>query len=188
IIGLVSGGLFHGVQLWVNLPGRSKMIPPRYQNLDAGSVTLLSSPDGGALIRLISGEIDGHRGPGSTHTPILVAHATLAPGARLAVPWNTEFNALVYGLDGRGSVGLECHDLGLGQLAVFGVGDTVVLQAHESSALDVLLLGGRPLREPVVAHGPFVMNTRDEIRQAFEDFQSGRLGVVPPDGIRPYRL
>ena len=184
---VVSGGLFHGVQLWVNLPSRSKMISPRYQNLEADLVTLLSSPDGGTLIRLIAGDLGGHRGPGSTHTPIVVAHATLAPGARVELPWNPQFNALAYGLEGVGLVGAERHDFGLGQLAVFGPGDSVILQASATRSLDVLLLGGQPLREPIVAYGPFVMNSEDEIRQAFADYQSGRVGTVPIGGIRPYR-
>lgn len=184
---VVSGGLFHGIQLWVNLPSRSKMISPRYQNLEADLVTLLSSPDGGALIRLIAGELDGHQGPGSTHTPIVVAHATLAPGARVELPWNPQFNALAYGLEGEGLVGQERHTFGLGRLAVFGSGDSIVLQASDQRALDVLLLGGQPLREPVVAYGPFVMNSEAEIRQAFADYQSGRLGTVPVGGIRPFR-
>src|SRR6476619_8543824 len=91
---VVSGGLFHGIQLWVNLPAKDKMISPRYQNLEGDLVTLLSSPDGGALLRLIAGDVDGHAGPGSTHTPIVVAHATVAPGARLSVPWPAGHNAL----------------------------------------------------------------------------------------------
>jgi redox-sensitive bicupin YhaK (pirin superfamily) len=184
---VMSGGLFHGVQLWVNLPSRSKMISPRYQNLEADLVTLLSSPDGGALVRLIAGELDGHQGPGSTQTPIVVAHATLAPGARVELPWNPQFNALAYGLEGEGFVGEERHAFGLGRLAVFGPGDSIVLQASDQRALDVLLLGGQPLREPIVAYGPFVMSTEDEIRQAFADYQSGRLGTVPIGGIRPFR-
>lgn len=184
---VISGGLFHGIQLWVNLPSRSKMLSPKYQNLEADLVTLLSSPDGGALIRLIAGDLAGHQGPGATHTPIVVAHITLAPGARMELPWNPQFNALAYGLDGEGFVGDERHGFGLGRLAVFGPGDTIVLQASDQRALDVLLLGGQPLREPVVAYGPFVMNTEDEIRQAFADYQSGRLGTVPIGGIRPYR-
>lgn len=184
---VVSGGLFHGIQLWVNLPSRSKMATPRYQNLEADEVTLLSSPDGGALIRLIAGDLDGHRGPGATHTPVVVVHATIAPGAQLALPWDVAFNALAYGLEGRGDVGEERHEFGLGNLAVFGVGEMITLRASDVESLEVLLLGGRPLREPIVAYGPFVMNSQSEIRQAFEDYQSGRLGTVPIGGIRPYR-
>jgi redox-sensitive bicupin YhaK (pirin superfamily) len=183
---VVRGGLFHGVQLWVNLPSRSKMIAPAYQNLEGDLVALVASPDGGALVRLIAGDLGEFHGPGSTHTPIVVAHATLAPGARLEVPWNPAFNALAYALDGAGSVGDERAPFRLGQLTVFGSGDTVVVQASATSTLDVLLLGGEPLREPIATYGPFVMNTKQEIQQAFEDFQKGRLGTVPADGLRPF--
>src|SRR5262245_19557681 len=93
---VVNGGLFHGVQLWVNLPSQLKMVAPRYQNLEADLVTLVSSPDGGALVRLIAGPIGEFSGPGSTHTPIVVAHATVAPGARLTLPWDPTHNALAY--------------------------------------------------------------------------------------------
>jgi redox-sensitive bicupin YhaK (pirin superfamily) len=184
---VVSGGLFHGIQLWVNLPARDKMAPPRYQSLEGEQVTLLSSPDGGALLRLIAGEIAGHRGPGSTHTPITVAHVTLSPSAQVTVPWRPDFNALAYVLSGSGAVGTERHPIGLGQLAVFGDGDNVTLSAGPDEALDVLLLGGQPLGEPVAAYGPFVMNTRVELAQAFDDFQAGRLGTIPANGLRPYR-
>jgi redox-sensitive bicupin YhaK (pirin superfamily) len=184
---VVSGGLFHGVQLWVNLPRSEKMVAPAYQNLEADLVTLVSSPDGGALLRLIAGEVGGHRGPGSTRSPIVVAHATVSPGAQLVVPWDPSFNALAYVLAGSGAVGDERHAVRTGQLAVFGEGDTVTLTATGSEPLDVLLLGGRPIREPVVQYGPFVMNTKAEVQQAFDDFQRGVLGTVPADGIRPYR-
>ncbi len=184
---VISGGLFHGVQLWVNLPSSDKMTEPRYQNLDADLVTLLSSADGGTLVRLIAGDLDGHRGPGSTHTPIVVTHATLAAGAHIDLPWNPSFNALAYVLAGRGTVGSERRPIALGQLAVFGPGDYLVVQADPSGPLDVLLLGGQPIREPVAAYGPFVMNTRDELVQAMEDFQAGRLGTIPAHALRPHR-
>jgi len=185
---VVAGGRFHGVQLWVNLPSVDKMIDPRYQNLEGGEVTLLSSPDGGALVRLIAGDLDGHTGPGSTHTPIVVAHATLFPGSRITIPWRTDFNALAYVLSGTGGAGAEQAPLRRGQLAVFGEGDTVTLSAGESEPLDVFLLGGKPLREPVAAYGPFVMNNRAELQQAVDDFQAGRLGTVPADGIQPFHV
>jgi quercetin 2,3-dioxygenase len=184
---VVSGGLFHGVQLWVNLPAAAKMAEPRYQSLEGDQVALLSSPDGGALVRLIAGEVAGHEGPGSTHTPITVAHATLAPGSRVSVPWPSDFNALGYVLAGAGTAGTEARPVELGQLVVFGDGDAVTFQAAPGRSLDVLLLGGRPIREPVATYGPFVMNTRDELMQAVEDFRAGRLGTVPPDGLQPYR-
>jgi redox-sensitive bicupin YhaK (pirin superfamily) len=181
-----SGGLFHGVQLWVNLPSRDKMVAPRYQNLDAERVTLVASPDGGALVRLIAGDVAGHGGPGSTYTPITVAHATVSPGAQLVVPWREDFNALAYVLAGAGSAGTEQRPVESGQLAVFGPGGTLIFRGHTSHPLDILLLGGQPIREPVAAYGPFVMNTRAELVQAVEDFQAGRLGTIPADGLRPY--
>ncbi len=183
---VISGGLFHGIQLWVNLPAKDKLVAPRYQNLDADRVTLVSSPDGGALVRLIAGAIGELRGPGETYTPITVAHATVAPGARLELPWPTEFNALGYVLAGSGTVGAQRRPIEIGQLAVFGPGDTVVYEGGARDPLDVLALGGQPIREPVAAYGPFVMNTRAELAQAFDDFQAGRLGTVPADGLRPY--
>ena len=191
---VASGGLFHGLQLWVNLPGRDKMIQPRYQDIRAESVALLASPDGGALVRLIAGDLGGHQGPGSTYTPITIVHATVAPGAQVDLPWRADFNALVYVLAGAGSVGAERRPVRSGQLAVLGGGDTVRVAGdarqenrskHSRSkdsrgtALDVYVMGGRPIREPVAHYGPFVMNTRDELIQAFEDYQAGRLGTVP---------
>jgi redox-sensitive bicupin YhaK (pirin superfamily) len=184
---VVSGGLFHGVQLWVNLPGKDKMVAPRYQSLEGDAVTLLSSADGGALLRLIAGDVAGHQGPGSTYTPITVAHATVAPGAQLRLPWPTDFNALAYVLAGEGTVGAERRPVSTGQLVVFGAGDTLTLDGSATKPLDVLLLGGRPIREPVAAYGPFVMNTRDELVQAMDDYQAGRLGTIPANGLRPYR-
>jgi redox-sensitive bicupin YhaK (pirin superfamily) len=189
---VVRGGLFHGFQLWVNLPGRLKWTPPRYQDIRGGEVKLLSSDDGGALLRVIAGEVAGHQGPGITYTPITLLHATLAPGARLQLPWRADFNALAYVLSGSGSVGVERRPVRLGQLAVFGPGEVLTVSADASQEsrspnLDVLLLGGQPIREPVAAYGPFVMNTREELVQAFEDYQAGRLGTIPavPSEPRP---
>jgi redox-sensitive bicupin YhaK (pirin superfamily) len=185
---VASGGLFHGIQLWVNLPRADKMIAPRYQDIGASNVVLLTSPDGGALFRVIAGDVAGHVGPGATHSPMAMVHTTLQPGARAEVPWPREFNALVYVLGGRGGVGGDGQPVGTGQLAVFGEGDALTISADASQdsptpELDVLILGGRPIREPVYAYGPFVMNTREEVAQAFEDYQAGRLGTIPADHI-----
>jgi quercetin 2,3-dioxygenase len=108
----------------------------------------------------------------------------VSPGSRLDLPWRTEFNALAYVLSGAGSVGDDRRPIATGQLAVFGAGDVVRLDAAASQdartpALEVLVLGGGPIREPVAWYGPFVMNNRDELVQAFEDYQAGRLGSVP---------
>jgi redox-sensitive bicupin YhaK (pirin superfamily) len=181
---VMSGGLFHGFQLWVNLPKAMKMTAPRYQDIRAGQVALLSSADGGALIRVIAGEVGGYAGPGVTHTLITLLHATVEPGAQLRLPWRADFNALAYVLAGSGTVGADRRPAHTGQLAVFGSGDVLTFGAQRrmdgpSERLDVLVLGGQPIREPVAAYGPFVMNTRAELVQAFEDYQAGRLGSIP---------
>jgi redox-sensitive bicupin YhaK (pirin superfamily) len=184
---VVSGGLFHGIQLWVNLPREQKLVAPRYQDLRGNSVALLTSADGGSLVRLIAGDIADHAGPGSTYTPMTMLHATIAPGATLTLPWRADFNALAYALAGDGYAGEPGADraaLGTGQLVVFGKGDVLTLSAAAGQdsrhpALEVLVLGGRPIREPVAWGGPFVMNTKAEVLQAFEDYQHGRLGSIP---------
>jgi hypothetical protein len=181
---VVSGGLFHGIQLWVNLPRAQKWSAPRYQDLRATEVALLSSSDGGALVRVIAGDVAGHQGPGSTYTPMTLVHATLSPGARLSIPWRPDYNALAYVLAGHGSVGSEGRPIETGQLAVFGDGNILTIaagpgQESRSPNLDVLLLGGRPIRESVAWMGPFVMNTREEVIQAFADYQAGRIGTIP---------
>ncbi|KWX10201.1 pirin, partial [Carbonactinospora thermoautotrophica] len=183
---VARGGLFHGVQLWVNLPRAQKWVPPRYQDIKARDVALVAGADGASLVRVIAGELAGHTGPGVTYTPITYLHATVAPGSRLALPWPRDFNALVYVLAGRGFVGPERRPLEEGQLAVFGPGDALIVQAADTQPLasrdgwEVLVLGGLPIREPIARYGPFVMNTRAEIIQAIEDYQAGRMGVIPP--------
>jgi redox-sensitive bicupin YhaK (pirin superfamily) len=189
---VVSGGLFHGVQLWVNLPAANKANPPRYQDIRAAEEVLLASPDGGVLFRVIAGEVAGHRGPGSTFTPMAMIHATVQPGARLELPWDPTFNALAYVLAGEGTVAEERRPVTMGQLAVFGPGDRIQLDASASQdgpsqTLEVILLGGRPIGEPVVHYGPFVMNTRQEIAQAMADYQAGRLGTVPAASVVVHR-
>jgi redox-sensitive bicupin YhaK (pirin superfamily) len=183
---VLSGGLFHGLQLWVNLPKRDKMIAPKYQDIRGGSIKLLASEDGASLLRLIAGDLGPHQGPGSTHTPITMIHASVSPGAELVLPWRSDFNALAYGLAGRGHAGPEDRPFRMGQAVVFGNGESLRIRADEtqdsrSANLEVVLLGGRPIREPMMQYGPFVMNTHAELAQAFEDFQAGRLGTIPAD-------
>lgn len=185
-----TGGLFHGIQLWVNLPSRLKWTPPRYQSLESHHVTLVSSEHGDALLRIIAGELDGHKGPGVTWTPVTVVHATLNPGAFLQVPWPQHFNTLIYVLSGSGTVssaGVLVHE---GQGAQMGAGDTITISASTertgpSDTMEVLLLGGRPIGEPIASYGPFVMNTHAEIVQAFNDYQEGRMGNIPAQEFRP---
>ena len=183
---VTSGGLFHGLQLWVNLPRAAKMIAPKYQDIRGNQAALLTTPDGGSLIRVIAGTVGGHAGPGSTFTPINLAHITLQPGAQLDLPWQSDYNALVYVLAGRGTVGAEARPIQIGQLASHGAGDTIRVSANSTQdsnipAMEIFVMGGQPIREPVAQYGPFVMNTKAELQQAFEDYQKGRLGVIPAE-------
>ena len=179
-----QGGLFHGLQLWVNLPRDAKMNAPKYQDIGSGQVRLLTSADAGALVRVIAGSVGGYAGPGSTFTDMTLLHATVEPGARLDLPWNVDHNALVYVLNGEGTVGTDQRPIRMGQGAVLGSGDYVTVSAaprqeSRSPKLDVVVLGGKPIREPLAWAGPFVMNSKAEVLAAYEDFQKGRFGQIP---------
>ncbi len=178
---VTSGGLFHGLQLWVNLPRSAKMTAPRYQDIRSRDVALLTTPDAGALVRVIAGSVDGHDGPGATYTPMSMVHATIEPGARLDLPWDVEHNALVYVLSGHGGVGVDAQPVRTGQTAVLGAGDYLTITADgtqegRSPVLEVVVIGGRPIREPLAWAGPFVMNTKAEVMEAYQAFQSGAFG------------
>ena len=187
-----SGGVFHGIQLWVNLPKKDKFAPPRYQAIEGGDAALLASDDGGALVRIIAGEIDGHRGPGVTHTPITLAHATIENGARLNIPWPSRFQCAGIRAvrericrsgrspDSPGSVGRPRPRRPDHRGRPTGPGFT------PTTAIDVLLLGGQPIREPVFHYGPFVMNSRAELIEALQDYQAGKFGSVPPNALMPH--
>jgi quercetin 2,3-dioxygenase len=184
---VVTGGLFHGIQLWVNLSSANKWNAPRYQDIRGNQAAFLTTMDGGALIRVIAGEVGGHAGPGSTFSPITMVHATVSPGATLQLPWRPDFNALAYILAGEGSVGSAHRPIHSGQLATFSEGDALTLSAAQkhgdSPNFEVLLLGGLPIGEPVVHYGPFVMNTEAEISQALADYQAGKLGSIPAQPV-----
>ncbi len=178
---VVKGGLFHGIQLWVNLPRSDKLAQPRYQDIGSGRVALTTTYDAGALVRVIAGTVDGHSGPGQTYTPMSLVHATIEPGARLDLPWDVDFNALVYVLSGHGTVGADARPIRMGQTAVFGPGDFLTVSALEaqetrSPKLEVIVVGGKPIREPLAWAGPFVMNTKAEVMEAYQDYMSGRFG------------
>lgn len=188
-----SGGVFHGIQLWINLPREKKRIAPQYQDLQGNDSAMITSADGGAILRILAGEIDGHAGPGISHTPLAIAHLTLAPGAQIDIPWRSDFNALAYVLAGSGTMGPENHPVSMGQTAVLVDGESLRITANatqesRSPNMEVFILGGVPLREPVVQYGPFVMSTKEEIMEAFEDYQSGRFGQIPADAIQPHRV
>jgi redox-sensitive bicupin YhaK (pirin superfamily) len=187
------GGSMHLVQLWVNLPASLKFTPPRYQSIAGDNLALITTPDGTSLLRIIAGNVGPFEGPGVTHTPIAYVHATIAPGAQAKIPWNPAFSTFAYVLTGSGYAGIEERPIAEHQLVVFAAGDYIVLRAADvpangATALDVLLLGGFPIREPIAHYGPFVMNTRDEIVQTVDDFQRGRLGVIPADQLAPRRF
>ena len=184
-----TGGPFHAVQLWVNLPPALKLTTPRYQAITGDGLRLLTTPDGGALVRLIAGTLGGFDGPGVTHTPITYAHVTLAPGAQLRVPWSRDFSAFAYVLTGRSTAGQDQRPIEADQLVVFGPGGHVVLTAAgQAEPLELLVFGGLPIRAPIVHYGPFVMNTRAEVLQAIDDYQAGRLGTIPADQLAPRKF
>lgn len=168
-----TGGRMHGLQLWVNLPASKKMIDPAYQDLAASEVA--TRQEANSVIRVIAGELFGLRGPGSTHTPISYAHVTLAAGELVQTELPAGHNVLVYPMTGSISVaGTAVQESVLAvvegsALKLLGVGDKS----------EVIVLTGQPIGEPVARYGPFVMNTQAEIRQAFADFEAGRLGRPP---------
>lgn len=182
---LREGGRMHGLQLWVNLPSGDKLMQPRYQDIPASRIPVASSEDGGTLVRVIAGESMGKSAVIETRTPILYLHVTLKPGARFVQPVPLDFNVFAYIIDGSGMFGSSSVPATSGQMVVFeSTGDEVVVTALEgasedpSKVLDFVLIGGRPLNEPVARYGPFVMNTEEEIHQAITDFRNGTFGEI----------
>jgi quercetin 2,3-dioxygenase len=174
-----SGGRMHGFQLWVNLPARDKMTRPRYQEIPAAGIPVAKSPDGKVTARIIAGEAFGERAVIETRTPIFYIDYELAPGASLEQPAPPDYNTFAYVVEGEGTFGSNSRSARRHDMVRFGSdGDAVAIEASQSSPLRVLLIGGVPLNEPVARYGPFVMNTRAEIVQAFEDYQAGRLGEI----------
>lgn len=174
-----AGGRMHGFQLWVNLPRRDKLMKPRYQEIPSAQIPTAQSEDGRASVRVIAGEALGAKAVIETRTPIMYLHFTLQPGAHVAQPVPAEYNAFAYVLGGEGVFGAERATRG--QMVIFEQdGDSVSLAVPENaeSPLEVLLIAGVPLNEPIARYGPFVMNTEDEIHQAFADFRSGRMGAI----------
>jgi hypothetical protein len=175
-----QGGRMHGFQIWVNLPRAHKYEAPRYQEMPAATIPEARSGDGLATVRVIAGEALGTRAATRTYTPIVLQHWRLAAGASLDLPVDPEHNLGLYVFAGTFRVG--AIEIARGQLAVLGPGDTLPLAADAPG--EALLLGGVPLREPMVRHGPFVMNTREELERAFADYRAGRMGQIPPEIVR----
>ena len=177
------GGTMHGFQLWVNLPSTDKMMTPRYQELPASDIPHATSADGKTSVRVIAGEALGTRAVIETRTPILYQHFTLQPQASLDHPVPADFNVFAYVIDGEGHFGAEATPAKTHQMVVFGNdGASIGMRNDSDQPLSFLLIGGKPLGEPVARYGPFVMNTESEIRQAILDFQAGRMGRIPASG------
>ncbi len=176
-----EGGRVHGFQLWVNLPRAHKMTRPRYQEIPRESIPKALSDDGLASVQVIAGDALGASAVIATHTPIVLHHWRFQPGAEVDVALAEDHNVGVYVFDGV--VQVAGRDVSDGQIAVLGPGQA--LQLGSRGVAQALLLGGRPLREPVAWMGPFVMNTEDEIRQAMLDYQQGRMGSIPPQIVKP---
>jgi quercetin 2,3-dioxygenase len=175
-----EGGRVHGFQIWVNLPARLKMTRPRYQELPGHRIPVAATDDGKARARVIAGNALGVRAAIDTHTPIVYQDWTVDAGGDVTVPLLAGENALVYVFQGAARVGERAHVVKSGQLAILGPGDAVRLRGpqDQSEAARLLLLAGTPIGEPVARYGPFVMNTREEILQAVDDFRSGRMGEI----------
>lgn len=182
-----AGGRVHGFQLWVNLLARDKMTHPRYQEISAAGIPVASNDKGDVSVRVIAGEALGAKAVIDTHTPIVYLHYTLQPGASITQPLAREFNTFAYVVDGRGLFGPSHTPAAEGQAVFFAAdGDEIELSvpADATAPLNVLLLGGVPLNEPVARYGPFVMNTQAEIIQAVEDYRAGRMGEIPAEVAR----
>lgn len=183
---LKEGGRLHGLQLWVNLPKKDKMIPPHYQEIPARKIPVAASADGNVTVRVIAGESLGQRAVIDTRTPIQFLHFRIAPGATISQPVPREFNAFAYVLDGKMAAGAGRNGTGgdlkiaeTHQMLIFARdGDEVELKSIGEGHLDVLLIAGQPLGEPIARWGPFVMNTREEVMQAVDDYQHGRMGSI----------
>jgi len=176
-----KGGRMHGFQLWVNLPQRDKMVKPRYQEIPNSRIPKATSADGLVSVSVIAGEAMGQKAVIETRTPIIYLHYRLEPGGVATQRVPHAFNAFAYVIDGAGLFGAEGERGADGQMVMFAPdGDEVRIEnpADAKAALEVLLIAGVPLNEPIARYGPFVMNTEAEIHQAFEDYRRGRMGAI----------
>jgi len=167
----IEEGLMWGFQLWVNLPAKDKMTAPRYQDIPAARIPEVAIE--GGLVRVVAGTFGGVTGPveGIATRPTML-DARLDEGASVVLPAPSGQNAFAYPFEGTPKLGADARSVARGNLAVLGPGDGLRVEGPGR----VLLLSGTPLGEPIARYGPFVMNTRDELVRAFEDFRAGRLG------------
>jgi redox-sensitive bicupin YhaK (pirin superfamily) len=181
---LEKGGRMHGFQIWVNLPKRDKLMRPRYQDVPSARIPTAATEDGSVWVKVIAGDAMGAKAVIDTRTPILYLHYRLAPGATVTQPVPADFNAFAYVVSGAGRFGADERAAVEGNMAIFArEGDAVTLRnpAEAAEPLEVFLLGGQPLGEPVARYGPFVMNSTREIEEAFADFRAGRFGEIPAE-------
>jgi redox-sensitive bicupin YhaK (pirin superfamily) len=177
----LTGGRMHGFQIWVNLPKRDKMMNPRYQDIPKERIPEAKTEDGKVKVRVIAGESLGVKAVIDTRTPIMFLHFTLQPGGKVIQTVPREYNAMAYLINGKGEFGPDQTEAGESQTVMFAPdADEVTFEVSESATapMDLLLLAGVPLNEPVVRYGPFVMNTEEEIYQAVEDYRNGKMGMI----------
>ena len=174
-----DGGLAHGFQIWVNLPAKSKFVTPGYQYLPRTEIPTATSPDGNIEVTVIAGAVFGVSAAIGTHTPIWLQDWRVRSGAAAGIDIDADFNAAAYVFEGRVSFGRDATPVDRGQMALFGEGTTLCVSAEpDGGGGRFLLLAGAPIGEAMARHGPFVMNTRDELVEAIDDFQKGRMGVI----------
>ena len=181
-----NGGRLHGFQLWVNLPKRDKMMKPHYQEISSSQIPFVNTDDGLVTAKVIAGKTLGVSAVIETRIPIMYIHFTLQPGASIVQPVPKKYNTFAYVIGGRGMFGTtnnmqEEEEIDRGQLVIFKKdGEQIVIRApkNSKSPLDILLIGGTPLNESIARYGPFVMNTKEEILQAVEDYRNGKMGEI----------
>lgn len=173
-----KGGTTEGFQLWVNLPAKDKMVPPRYQDTPSEDIPIVTAQGGNVWVKVIAGEALGTKAVIETRSPILYLDVRLQPGTVFTQPVPEQYEGLVYVWRGSGFFGCDRRVASMGQVGILDRGEALRMEAGENEEVRVLLIAGEPLREPIARHGPFVMNTWEEIEQAFKDYQSGKLGRI----------
>jgi len=169
-----TGGDFQMVQLWVNLPAKDKMSTPKYQAVQNSLMPKVNVE--GGIIEVIAGEYNGHKGAASTFTPVHLMNAKLSKGGSATLNFPAHYNTALIVIEGEVKVN-GTEEVPLDHFALMAnVGEEFTITASKDSV--VLVLSGEPMKEPIAAHGPFVMNTREEIMQAFQDYELGKFGML----------
>jgi redox-sensitive bicupin YhaK (pirin superfamily) len=175
-----EGGRQHGFQIWINLPKSDKFVRPRYQDVRDAQIPVWRSEDGRAWAKIIAGEAQGVHGAAQTRIPIGFAHYRLGAGARIVHAVADGHTAIAYIMNGHARFGMERMHRARAAIVFSSRGNAIAVENPGPDELEFLMLTGRPIGEPMVRYGPFVMNTRDELEAAFADFQSGKMGSIEP--------